>query len=1380
MMIKRIFILMLISVLLCTPFATIAGAADAPFILDGPATDTDSSVISIRYSDGEGNTFDCRVHSVYDPITENDIVFAEISRYSGSGGAITIPRTVMVDQTVVEVRRIASSLFKYNASITAVTLPDTLVSIENQAFMGTALEEIDIPASVKHVGSEAFAECASLNRVTIGNTELSYQYNSFPATTEMQYPNAPEQRICGDYLFTVKEGSGEATIVGYTGQGGHLDIPSTLTDINGTYTVTAIGRGAFRNSHTVFSATFPNTVTRIGESAFQECISLSAVSIPSSVKSIGHHAFYHCYGLSTVLLPEGLERLEGGTFYECMGLTKISLPSTLVSIGRIAPECNGFMSEFYRGKSDSPLISAGPVGSGCSIEFAWDSIIPENAFLGIDGLQQVTLPEGIITINANAFANCGDLTAVIIPATVTRMEDSCITNCPNVTIHGYGNSAAKTYAQENNLAFKALDSSGDLTPDGPNQPSPDGPNQPSPDGPNQPSPDGPNLPGGGSTPPGYGQATSGSCGYSLTWEYDKENATLTISGTGPMDDNVNVQWGSHASSVKTLVLPEGLTVIGSNAFYGFSSLTEVRIPDTVTRIGNLAFSGCTSLKKIILPESVVSLNMSTFSGCTAITSAGPIGSGADYEYGWKTAIPQNAFANLTNLTSVSFPEGVKEFGSMLFANCIKLMQVEIPATVTSFQPGGGGCTFTMWPNAKTAGPAGDGKDYNIEFHWTKEVPPNGLAYVNALKEVTLPDTIEVIGWNAFCYACFTSFDFPASLRVIEGFAFFRCEMWDGEIRIPQTVTQIGGEAFRYCKSLDVVWVDKGVERIDVLAFADCTELRRIHIPGTLWEIGYGCFFNCPNLHRGIPHQQWEDMYPDLYRPVAVASAATFARRSAPQQLWNTTSPDGCIVFGWTDVIPANAFGDANTLLSIELPETVTEIGEGAMAGCSSLRSVNIPASVQKMGAGVFTGADNLTSAGPAGTGREYSITFGWTESIPDNAFYAASSVANNIVLPDSVKSVGTGALDTDAVYLRELNIGQMAQGIDGKTVSVPVNATEEDILAAVDEEIRRLLAVHEGEYDYTCRLSENSCAIEIWLVSAPTQRASAIFTLLANLPPVIEEDPDDQKPDDLDLKLLEFLLMMYNRTYSVTAEAAEGGRIVIAENSVKYGKSTTVTLLPDKGWELVLAAVNGQEVNVIDNTITLMNIRGDQRITAVFRKIAWTNPFTDVPADADYVEALAFVCERRLFEGMSATLFAPDKTMNRAMFVTALGRLADIQESYAGSIRFDDVAEGMWYTPYVYWAQDNGIVQGYGNGTFGIDKEITLEQAVVILYRYAKYADVPVDTTSVLSEGGISDWAVEAMTWAVENGICTVEDPQAPISRAAIATLLYAFIQWQG
>ena len=180
---------------------------------------------------------------------------------------------------------------------------------------------------------------------------------------------------------------------------------------------------------------------------------------------------------------------------------------------------------------------------------------------------------------------------------------------------------------------------------------------------------------------------------------------------------------------------------------------------------------------------------------------------------------------------------------------------------------------------------------------------------------------------------------------------------------------------------------------------------------------------------------------------------------------------------------------------------------------------------------------------------------------------------------------------------------------------------------------------------------------------------------------------------------------------------------------------------------------------------------------------SWINPFMDIYASDSYYDAIRYVYENGLFKGVSAVEFAPAVTMTRAMFVTVLGRMAGVDVRYFEGNSFTDAVPGEWYAPYVEWAAAYGIVQGYGNGIFGINDMITVEQASAILARYAAYIGLSTESIGTLNTfadaGDVSGWAVETMKWVVANGIYSGEsgrlNPKTPASRSLVAVMLYNF-----
>jgi hypothetical protein len=186
---------------------------------------------------------------------------------------------------------------------------------------------------------------------------------------------------------------------------------------------------------------------------------------------------------------------------------------------------------------------------------------------------------------------------------------------------------------------------------------------------------------------------------------------------------------------------------------------------------------------------------------------------------------------------------------------------------------------------------------------------------------------------------------------------------------------------------------------------------------------------------------------------------------------------------------------------------------------------------------------------------------------------------------------------------------------------------------------------------------------------------------------------------------------------------------------------------------------------------------------AVVYHQTWMNPFTDVSESDWYYDSVGYVFKNGLFSGTSPTTFSPDTPMTRAMLVTVLYRLEGLP-MVMGTNRFTDVESGQWYTDAVIWANTNGIVEGYDDGRFGPNDNITREQMAAILYRYATYkgydTSASTDLTAYADMSAVSVWALEAMKWAVAKGLITGMEsttlaPTETATRAQVATLLQRF-----
>ena len=300
-------------------------------------------------------------------------------------------------------------------------------------------------------------------------------------------------------------------------------------------------------------------------------------------------------------------------------------------------------------------------------------------------------------------------------------------------------------------------------------------------------------------------AQSGSCGDNLAWRLTAH--TLTISGSGAMADYASVAaqpWKDCRSSIKTVVIRNGVTSIGKYAFNGCSSLKSVTFQEgsELTSIGERAFYG-TDLKSIEIPASVTSIGGSAFSGSSLGSVTFADGSRLESIGAW-------AFYN-TGLTSIEIPASVTSIGERAFASCSNLEAITVD---------GGNAVY----------------DSRNGCNAIIEKLSNTL--IAGCKNTTIPDGVTSIRNYAF-YGCtgLTSIEIPAGVTSIGERAFYTTDLTS--IEIPASVTSIGKYAFSECTNLESVTFAEGsqLESIGNYAFQNCSNLTSIIIPASVTSIG---------------------------------------------------------------------------------------------------------------------------------------------------------------------------------------------------------------------------------------------------------------------------------------------------------------------------------------------------------------------------------------------------------------------------------------------------------------------------------------------------------------------------------------------------------------
>lgn len=634
---------------------------------------------------------------------------------------------------------------------------------------------------------------------------------------------------------------------------GTIDGTAISWVIDNSKTLTVSGTGVIPNYTTmkaapwliyrndITSVVVAEGITEVGNYAFYQLFDVTTATLPSTVTNIGGNAFASCRKLQEVELKSVPNVNTANTFKDCSALTTIWCPCDdnayyLADFEEGHIRLIAYWNKLYRKCDSKHPVYTGICGENGGSNITWKFEEGKLSFEGKgamadailapwdpakDFILEIKIPEGITVIGANYFMGCNRVKSVEIPASVTKINEDAFYSCdsleamtckaqtPPAMDEGYfgyfynvNRDIPVTVPKSSIAAYKAADGwkefnnyigSSELDPE----------------------------------PVACSEDKQGTYGENLSWLITCDDE-LVISGTGAMADykySNQRPWNNFKNDIKTIIIKEGVTSIGKNAFYQFTAVKEMVIPEGVTLIGDNGLSSMSKLESVSLPNSLTTINNYAFTDCP-------------------------------KLTSLYIPKNVSSIGSII---------LEYSEAITSLSVDKENTTFDSRDNCnaviKTATNALVlGTNVTVIPATVTTIDRSAFQHCSVMTQIVIPSSVKTINRTAFAYCSgLTSIEIPASVTSISGEAFNGCDglqtmvvaaentKYDSRNKcnaiietetntlvcgcavtvIPEDVTAIGEYAFDYCKAMKSITIPASVKSIGSSAFAACTNMESL-------------------------------------------------------------------------------------------------------------------------------------------------------------------------------------------------------------------------------------------------------------------------------------------------------------------------------------------------------------------------------------------------------------------------------------------------------------------------------------------------------------------------------------------------------------------------
>lgn len=535
-------------------------------------------------------------------------------------------------------KEIKEYAFNECSNLKTLKLGNQTVTIEQNAFYGSCIEELVLPTSTRTVGRSAFACCSKLKSLKINDAAVFLDGKSFEDCTSLETLDLGNYATFGIYdpgyqqIGTFKGCTALTKVV----------IPASATELQATF------KGCTR----LYDVTLPNTLTTIGIHAFEAC-AIRNITIPTSVKNIGAYSFYgtplesitlenvisigqyafsKCASLKNVEMSSSLVSIDGFAF-SSSGIEDITIPSSVTYIGRNAlSSCTKLEKVKIQ---NAPAIMDYGVFSECTnlktVELgnALGSL-GEAAFVRCTSLGSISIPSTISTIEAGTFSGCSNLVNITLPNSIQLIKTGAFESCRRIEHISLPTSIVTIQER----AFQYCSSLKELL-----------------------------IPEHVNT---IGSRAFHQCTQLETVVFDNSPVTIDIATF------------SGCEKLKQLDLGEKTVSIGDLAFENCTSLENVVIPNSVQSLG-YAFHGCTALKKAVIGTGVRTINgygysrEGLFSNCSKLSEV-------EIKSKVLTTIDVCCFYNCRSLKKIELPSSVTSIGGSSFEGCTTLSHIYMNAT----------------------------------------------------------------------------------------------------------------------------------------------------------------------------------------------------------------------------------------------------------------------------------------------------------------------------------------------------------------------------------------------------------------------------------------------------------------------------------------------------------------------------------------------------------------------------------------------------------------------------------------------------------------------------------------------------------------------------